>query len=299
MKVGESRLTPESLADQLPSRPLLTTADSGHLGLTLQRFRHPPSTIEVPGLRDELLVDHLVGPVLVEDRHEAGRCERRWTGPGQVSVTPAGQPVHRVLRGRTDVVLLHLAPELLHDVAHELYGQDVGSVALVHCLAMPDGTADQFVRLLLAEAESPGSGSSLMTESLGRALVIHLLRFHSTLAGAQPERPRHLADPRVRRVIEQMRCCLDQELPLSRLAAAAKLSPSQFVRAFREATGRPPHRYLLDLRIDKARELLEQTDLPVIEVALNCGFGQPSHFATSFREATGLSPRAWRQARRL
>ena len=96
-----------------------------------------------------------------------------------------------------------------------------------------------------------------------------------------------------------MRSCLDQELPLSRLAAAGGLSLSQFVRAFRDATGTPPHRYLLGLRIDKARELLEQTDLPVIEVALNCGFGQPSHFATSFREATGFSPRAWRQARRL
>ena len=297
MEVGGRLLTPENLADRLPSRPVLTTTDSERRGLTLQRFRHPPGMIEVPGLRDELLVDHLAGPVLVQE-HTTRQREDHWTGPGQVSVTPAGEPVRRVLKGRSDVVLLHLAPELLRDVARELYSQDVGSATLVRCFAVPDRAADQLVRLLLAEAESPGAGSSLMMESLGHALVIHLLRFHSSLAEAQPERTPHLADPRVRRVIEQMRSCLDQELPLSRLAASGGLSPSQFVRAFREATGTPPHRYLLGLRIDKAQELLEQTDLPVIEVALSCGFGQPSHFATSFREATGLSPRAWRQARR-
>ncbi len=298
MHVGNGLLTPESLVELLPSRPLLTMADSGCEGLTLQRFRHPPSTIDVPGLRDDLLVDHLVGPVLVEEDYGAGNRERRWTGPGQVTLTPAGQPVRRILKGRPDVVLLHLAPELLHDVARQVYGQEAGPVTLVRCLAVPDHKADQMVRLLLAEAESPGLGASLMRESLGRALVVHLLRSHSNFAQTRPECPTSYPAPRIHRVIEQMRSCMDQDLSLSRLAAAGGLSRSQFVRAFRDVTGLPPHRYLNRLRIDKARELLERTDLPVIEIALDCGFGQPGHFATSFREATGLSPRAWRQARR-
>ena len=291
-------LTPDSLASRLPSRPLLTMADVGSRGLTLQRFRHPPSTIEVPGLRDDLLVDHLVGPVLVEEHLAGGGSERRWTGPGQVSVTPAGQPVHRVLKGRPDVVLLHLAPESLHDVARELYGRDAGPVELVRCLALPDPRADQLIRLLLAEAETPGTSSSLMTESLGRALTIHLLRFHSSISGSLPVPTPYSPPPRMQRVIAQMRSCLDQEMKLSGLAASAGLSPSQFVRSFREATGLPPHRCLRGLRIDKARELLEHTELPVIDIALTCGFGQPGYFATTFREATGFSPRDWRQARR-
>ena len=291
-------LTPENLAARLPTRPLVTMAHGGHHGLTLQRFRHPPSTIDVPGLRDELLVDHLVGPVLVEDRLAAGDRERRWTGPGQVSVTPAGQAVHRTLKGRPDVVLLHLAPGLLHDTARELYGRDAGSAELVRCLATPDPGADQLVRLLLAEAEMPGPGSSLMAETLGRALVIHLLRFHSNLAGSRPVPEPRSPTPRIQRVLEQMRSCLDQDLPLSCLAETVGLSASQLVRAFREATGVPPHRFLRSLRIEKARELLEHTDRPVIDIALACGFGQPGHFATAFREATGFSPRAWRKARR-
>ena len=294
--MSDDLLTPDSLAARLPSPPLLTMADSGYRGLTLQRFRHPPSTIEIPGLRDVLVVDHLVGPVLVEEHLAAGNCERRWTGPGQVSVTPAGQPVHRVLKGRPDVVLLHLAPELLLDVARELYGCDAGP--LVRCLATPDSRADQLIRLLVAEAESPGPSSSLMVESLGRALTIHLLRSHSSLSGSPPVLAPHCPAPRMQRVITQMRSCLDQDMKLAGLAASAGLSPSQFVRSFREATGLPPHRYLRGLRIDKARELLEHTDLPVIDIALACGFGQPGYFATTFRDVTGLSPRAWRQVRR-
>ena len=90
MDAATDLLTPGGLADRLPSRPLLTTADSEAQGLVLQRFRHPPSTIDVPGLRDELLVDHLVGPVLVEEERGAGKYERRWTGPGQVTLTPSG-----------------------------------------------------------------------------------------------------------------------------------------------------------------------------------------------------------------
>ena len=298
MDAGRNLLTPENLAERLPSRPVLTMANSGCPGLTLQRFRHPPSTIDVPGLRDELLVDHLVGPVLVEEDYGAGKRERRWTGPGQVTLTPAGQPVRRILKGRPDVVLLHLAPELLHDVAREIYGQEAGSAPLVRCLAVPDQAADQLVRLLLAEAESPRLASSLMIESLGRALVIHLLRAHSELA-ARPVQHADRPARRIQRVIDQMRSCVEDDLSLGQLAETGGLSRSQLVRAFRDATGVPPHRYLRRLRIEKAQTLLEQTDSSVIDIALNCGFGQASHFATSFREATGLSPRAWRESRRF
>ena len=295
---GSGLLTPSRLAERLPSRPVLTSPDTGWRRVALQRYRHPPSTIDVPGLRDALLVDHLAGPVLVEEHHGDGRHERRWTGPGQVTLTPAGQPVRRILLGRPDVVLLHLAPELLQEVAEEMYGGYANQVRLVNGLAVPDDTADRLVRLLLAEATSPGPGTALMTDTLGRALAVHLLRVHSNLTPRSPSPAASLPAPRIRRVIEYMRSCLDEDLTLSRLAEIGGLSPSRFARAFRDATSQPPHRYLLGLRIEQARELLERTELPVIDVGLRCGFAQPSHFATTFRAATGLSPRAWRQARR-
>ena len=94
-------------------------------------------------------------------------------------------------------MLLHLAPELLQSVASELYGRNAGPVELVRCLAMPDSRADQLIRLLLAEAETPEPCSSLMIESLGRALTIHLLRFHCSF----------LDRARCPRLIARLRAC--------------------------------------------------------------------------------------------
>ena len=291
-------LTPENVAEQLPSRPVLTSLAAEEHGVVLQRYRHPPSIIDVPGLRDALLVAHLTGPVLVEEARPAGGVERRWTGPGQVTLTPPGQPIRRILKGRPDVALLYLEPEFLRAVAQDAYGSDADRVTLVPRLGLPDETVERLVRLLLVEAERPGTGTLLMMQSLTRALGLHLLRSHSNLAPLPPDPPPSLPTLRLQRVIEQMRSSLDEDLPLSRLAETSGLSQSQFVRAFREATGRPPHQYLVGLRVERARVLLEQTDMPVTLIALRCGFEQPSHFATSFRAKTGFSPRAWRQARR-
>ena len=291
-------LTPETVVDQLPSRPVLTSLADRRQGVVLQRYRHPPAVIDVPGLSDALVVAHLGGPVLVEETRQGGRTDRQWTGPGQVSVTPAGQPIRRVLKGRPDVALLFLRPDFLHAVAQDVYGADADRLTLVPCLGAPDETAARLVGLLLAEAEQPGTGCALMVQSLTQALALHLLRSHSNRASPPPSPPPSLPASRLRRVVEQMQTGLEGDLSLSRLAETSGLSQSQFVRAFRGATGQPPHRYLVGLRVERARALLEQTDMPITLIGVRCGFEQPSHFSTIFRARTGFSPRAWRQARK-
>ena len=290
-------LTPETVIDQLPSRPVLSSVTGGRQGLVLQRYRHPPSVIVIPGLSDALLVAHLRGPVLVEESLQGGGVDRQWTGPGQVTVTPAGQPIRRVLKGRSDVALLFFQPEFLRKIALEAYGADADRLTLVACLGAPDEAAERLVGLLLAEAERPGTGSVLMVQSLTQALALHLLRSHSNRTPSLPTPPPSLPSSRLRRVIEQMQASLEGNLPLSELAETSGLSQSQFVRAFRGATGQPPHRYLVELRVERARALLEQTDMPITSIGVRCGFEQPSHFSTTFRARTGFSPRAWRQAR--
>lgn len=291
-------LTAAALAELLPIRPVLSSPRDGWQDVVLQRYRDLPGTIDVPGLRDEVLVGYLAGPFLAEAGGGTGRFERRWIGPGQVGVNPAGSPVRRILKGKPDVVLVHLASAKVRAVAEEMFGLDPARVTLVPKLGEPDEVADRLIRLLLTEAESPMPGTGLMVEALSRALAVHVLRRHSSLAPRTPEGPATLSTGRVRRVVDHMRAHVDEALSLARLAQVGGLSPSRFVRAFREATGEPPHRFLIGLRVEKARELLEHTDLPVIEVGLRCGFEQPSHFATMFRKATGLTPRAWRRERR-
>lgn len=88
---------------------------------------------------------------------------------------------------------------------------------------------------------------------------------------------------------------LSRKLPVAHLAAAAGLSVRHFSRAFRLATGRSPHRYLLELRLGKARALLLNPTVPLHEVALACGFADQSHFSRTFQSSEQLTPACWRR----
>ena len=288
---------PAEFADLLPYRPILSSVGHGWKSVMLQRFQMAPTLIATPAVPDHKLVLHLGGPTLIEE--ERGRRERRWADSGHAMLVPAGVPIARSIKSQTDALLVHIASALVDEVVAEAYGLDPACVCLVERLAMPDESLDRLGRLLLAEAEAQAPGGRLVADMLARALAVHLLRRHSSLAPRLPDMPgkEAMPDRRMRRVIEHMHAHLAEDLSLAQLAAVGGLGASRFAQAFRASTGEPPHRFLVRLRIERARELLERTALPVVEVGLRCGFEQPNHFATMFRKLTGMSPRAYRTAR--
>jgi transcriptional regulator GlxA family with amidase domain len=81
---------------------------------------------------------------------------------------------------------------------------------------------------------------------------------------------------------------------LPQLASLCGLSTPHFTRAFREAVGRPPHAFLINLRLEKARELLEHTPRSITDIAFTCGFEQSQYFATLFCRKLGCTPSEWR-----
>jgi len=97
-------------------------------------------------------------------------------------------------------------------------------------------------------------------------------------------------DPRVAKAISRMEESIDRDVPVPELAAAVNLSPSRFAYLFRRETGVPPARYLRDLRMERARLLLERTFLSVREVMAFVGVNDPSHFSRDFRRHHGVAP---------
>jgi len=96
--------------------------------------------------------------------------------------------------------------------------------------------------------------------------------------------------PKLVSIIEKMEENLEEPLSPSLLAKQAGLSTRQLERLFRRYLDRSPKRYYLELRLKKARSLLLQTDMSVIEVALACGFSSPSHFSKCYRAFYGRTP---------
>lgn len=96
--------------------------------------------------------------------------------------------------------------------------------------------------------------------------------------------------PKLLKIIERMENNLEEPISPRILAADVSMSTRQLERLFRRYLNRSPKRYYLELRLKQARKLLLQTSLPVIDVALACGFSSPSHFSKSYRAFFGKTP---------
>ncbi|WP_407651931.1 helix-turn-helix domain-containing protein [Dongia soli] len=101
-----------------------------------------------------------------------------------------------------------------------------------------------------------------------------------------------------RRVLEYVETHLSEKIDLAVLAGVAGFSVFHFAREFKQTAGVTPHFYLLQKRVQRAKEMLTRTDLSLSEIALAAGFADQSHLARHFRRIVGSTPREFRWSRR-
>ncbi|GGK40372.1 GlxA family transcriptional regulator [Salinarimonas ramus] len=104
-----------------------------------------------------------------------------------------------------------------------------------------------------------------------------------------------VAHPRLLAVVQRMEETVEEPLPCAELARGAGFSQRQLERLFVKYLGEPPTRYYMKVRLQRARHLLRQTSLPVLEIALACGFVSASYFSKTYLEHFGRQPSAERK----
>jgi AraC-like DNA-binding protein len=129
------------------------------------------------------------------------------------------------------------------------------------------------------------------TERLGTIIVLPE-QFRRDAVLPQGSLPRY----KFRRAVEFIEAHIDQAIHLEQLAAAAGVSPFHFHRQFKRSAGLTPHQYIVQRRIERAKTLLSQSELTLVEVAAQVGFTDQSHFTTIFRRVTSVTPRNYRNA---
>jgi len=182
--------------------------------------------------------------------------------------------VHWDYRG----ALLELFPDL--DVVDELFVIDRGILTSAGSIA----ALDLMLRLIADQqglAFSKAVGEQFLHSS-GRPAAAHQRSDLIHRLGT--------AKPMVIEAVKRMESVLDQALSPAEIARDLGISQRQLERQFRQQLGRTPLAYHRDLRLDQARRLLSQTTLPVIEIAISCGFGSASHFARLYRQRFGQLP---------
>jgi AraC family transcriptional regulator len=135
---------------------------------------------------------------------------------------------------------------------------------------------------------------SLYADLIATGFASLLLRRHAADKVKLDDRRGGLSASSLRTAMEFITANLDRDLHLDEIARQLSLSPFHFARAFRSSTGQTPYQYLLDQRMERAKQLLRTSDWPVQQIAEMAGFGSPVNFIRAFRQRTGQTPVAWR-----
>lgn len=240
---------------------------------------------------------YVIGVALRPVRIRLGRgAEAAYDGmmpTGMVHVSEPGQAVEAEFSGPCDFIHFHVAAEALRDRQAAAGPEADGEAARrrpLRDLLVRDELAAQLSRSL---TESWDGGDPLYAQSIGQTILMRVLalRQPAPRVGALPKW-------RLRRVQEHLSAHISEPISLAGLAEAAGLSRMHFAAQFRVATGCRPHDYLLQQRIERAKQLLASTDTPLVEVALSVGFQTQSHFSTVFKRLAGDTPGRWQRSRR-
>ncbi len=223
----------------------------------------------------------------------AGTTVTRTITTASVSVAPAHVPYRaRPTRINGALTVIFLDPASMAEPALILTG--LYEPEIIPQVVVEDALIRGIGARLDMEMMAGLSSPRIYMESLTDTLATHVLASYanSVLRG---QRPCTLNSMQLRNSIDFMHANFDKDISLAELAAAARMSKFHFARAFKHAFGVAPHRYLVNLRAEKARKLLSDNRLSVDEIAQAVGYSDVGHFAAQFRKCIGITPSEYRR----
>lgn len=194
------------------------------------------------------------------------------------------------------VCYLHISPKVLERVALEAGQTYPGNIEIPHKMSIVDPLMYQIGLSLRDELARSNPYGKIFVESAANMIAVQLLRNYSAQKVRVDEINPRKNCSRLKKALEYIQEHLDQELSLEAIASQANLSPYHFARVFKEIIGVAPHRYIIECRIQKAKELLRHTNMPIYLIALEVGYST-NYFGQIFYRETGTTPQQYRGGR--
>ena len=217
-----------------------------------------------------------------------GKSGRRTTTAGSLILAPPGSRDSLKFSRSSRRLLVSIEEPLLRRASAELEIQ--GPLTFERRWVFEDNQ----LRLLLSEIEREMLGNwtmgQLYGDVLGMALSLALVKNYSHSNIALPSAKGGLTPARLKRVLGYMNDHCHKDVRLSELAEVAQTSLYHFSRLFHESMGMPPHQYLTQMRIEKAKALLRVPRSSIAKIAIATGFANSSHFGKTFRRVVGVTP---------
>lgn len=186
---------------------------------------------------------------------------------------------------------LELSPEQLRALHPALVSENDG-LPVPHVFHAGDPRILEMSDWLQEELHSNSIDGKEYAHALANTLVLHILRYYAA-SPAIPgsfQMPRAVS-PEVERAIEYMHTFLARPISLADLSQAAQVSPSHLARLFKRSTGLSPHQFLIRLRVDHARRMLQSEMRSISDVATRSGFADQSHLNRHLKRIYGVTPK--------
>ena len=280
-----------------PNNHLIThSEDLGWRSLYAAIIEEGPFQASEPPIHHPSLIYHLSRPTDVTRTIEGRRQDKALIGPRRLCLTPGEAATQWQHSGQPEILQIYLRQSVYESAVREIYGCDAADAEIVPRFAMVDPLLEQLA-LAVANALREGTEDGLYIDSIAQMIAVHLARTHSSRS--QPSRvppaPAGISGGKMRRLAEFVEQNLERDLSLEKMAAEVDISPLYLPRAFKAAFGQSPHQYVLSRRIERAKDLLRGTSLPIVDVALAAGFSSQSHLSHWFLRIVGVSPAAYRR----
>ena len=225
---------------------------------------------------------------------QGGKTYTGMYGQGDICITPAKTPLFARWNSKDNYLRIRLKTKFIETVARETIAKDCDRLELMPKFRMRHPQIEAIGIMLLTELQQEQLGSKLYIDSLTNALAVNLLRHHTTTKPCLPIYEGGLPTRQLQQILDYIDTHLDQDIKLANLAQLLDMSQFHFSRLFKQSIGMSPYQYLIQQRVERAKQLLKQTDYFIADIALECGFNSHSHLSKQFRQFTGMTPKAYR-----
>lgn len=287
------------LALLYPDSVLKSSDVIGWQNVRALHFRHSAKEVVIPASDDHCMVLNLGTPCFAYVQPGKRRFEGEIRS-GEVAIIPAGSAWTCRSEGEElpPMLLLYLRPLFVRSAVREVNFAH-HEIDLTPQIGFRDKHICHVAMSLLHELNEANVVGRLYADSLATGLAIQLVRRYSSLKDVHIGHG-GMAPHKLRRAIAMIDHHLSDEeegrVALRAVAQDVHMSYFHFSRAFKQSMGMTATNYIAERRIERAKKMLEETELPISEIALRSGFSSQSHFTTAFRRLAGATPKAFRAA---